>query len=215
MSTKVKSTATVFVVEDDADMRESIKRVLDSVSLPVESYADASEFLKAYKPQRPGCLLVDLRLPGTSGVALLEELRQRGDRLPAVALTAYGEVPSTVRVMRSGAIDVIEKPFRAQALIDRVHEAIELDWRQREDAERRKAATERLQTLTAREREVLGKLYERGDVRSVAKDMGLSIKTVHTHRANMMRKTGTRSTVSLLRLALDAGTACGGKLALN
>ena len=146
---------TVFVVDDDRAMRESLSWLLDSVGLRVRSYATAADFLAEHDPAQPGCLVLDVRMPGMSGLDLQAELARRGVELPTIVITGHAEVSMAVRAVKAGAIDFIEKPFSDQLLLDRVRQALEVDLEAREVRRRREDARRRLATLTAREREVL------------------------------------------------------------
>jgi FixJ family two-component response regulator len=195
---------TVFVVDDDPGMRDSLTWLLKSVGLVVETYASAAALLDVYTPTRPGCLVLDVRLPGMGGLDLLDDLRQRGATLPVIVVTAFGDVRSTVRAMKHGAIDVMEKPAGDQVLIDRVQQALELDRRTRASLARRSDAVARYARLSKREREVV-KLITAGKANKViAAELGLSGKTVEAHRTAIMRKLDVHSVPDLVRLELLA-----------
>lgn len=196
--------ATVFVVDDDPGIRDSLTWLLQSVGLAVETYGSAGEFLDVYVPARPGCLVLDVRLPGMGGLDLLDELRHRGATLPVIVVTAFGEVHSTVRAMKGGAIDVMEKPTRDQVLLDRVQQALELDRCTRASLAKRSDAAVRYARLSKRERQVL-KLITAGKAnKAIAAELGLSAKTIESHRAAIMRKLDVHSTPELVRLELLA-----------
>lgn len=196
--------ATVFVVDDDAATRRSLAWLCESVGLRVESFASAEAFLAACDPERPGCLLLDLRLPGLSGTALQEALAARGVLLPVIIVTGFGAVPSVVAAFRRGAFDYLEKPLSQQLLLDRIQAAIRVDAAQR--AARRTAAERaaRLARLTARERDVLRLLCAGRTAREIGHALGLSPRTVEAHRARCMTKLGARSLAELLRLGCTA-----------
>ena len=200
---------TVFVVDDDPGIRDSVTWLFQSVGLPVETYGSAQTFLDTYVPSRPGCLILDVRLPGMGGLDLLEALRRRGATLPVIVVTAFGEVHSAVRAMKGGAIDVMEKPTRDQVLLDRVQQALELDRRTRATLASRAEAAARYARLSKRELEVLALIIAGKANKVIATELKLSPKTVEAHRAAIMRKLGVHSTAELVRivmLAEDQGT---------
>lgn len=193
---------TVFVVDDDPGIRDSVAWLLQSVKLPVETFATADDFLAAFSPDRPGCLVLDVRLPGKSGLELLDELRQRGSLLPVIVVTAFGEVHSTVRAMKGGALDVMEKPTRDQALLDRVQEALERNQQEREKLAARRQLEQRWARLTNRELQVLEAICGGKANKVIAAELVLSAKTVEAHRAAVMRKLDVHSTAELVRAAM-------------
>jgi two-component system, LuxR family, response regulator FixJ len=196
---------TVFVVDDDRAMRESLSWLLDSVGLHVRSYATAADFLADYDPAQPGCLVLDVRMPGMSGLDLQAELARRGVELPTIVITGHAEVSMAVRAVKSGAIDFIEKPFSDQLLLDRVRQALEMDRQAREVRSRREDARRRLATLTAREREVLNLVVAGRANKEIASELGVSPKTVEVHRAHVMSKMCVDSLAELIRITLLAG----------
>jgi len=195
---------TVFVVDDDPGIRDSVTWLFQSVGLPVETYGSAQKFLDTYVPSRPGCLILDVRLPGMGGLDLLEALRRRGATLPVIVVTAFGEVHSAVRAMKGGAIDVMEKPTRDQVLLDRVQQALELDRRTRATLASHAEAAARYARLSKRELEVLGLIIGGKANKVIATDLKLSPKTVEAHRAAIMRKLGVHSIAELVRIVMLA-----------
>jgi FixJ family two-component response regulator len=195
---------TVFVVDDDPGIRDSARWLLESVGLRVETYDSAQAFLDAYVATRPGCLILDVRLPGMNGLDLLDELRNRGATMPVIVVTAFGEVHSTVRAMKGGAIDVMEKPTRDQVLLDRVHQALEQDRRMRASLASRADAVARYARLSKREVEVLKLIIAGKANKEIAGDLERSTKTVEAHRAAIMRKLGARSIAEVVRIVLLA-----------
>jgi FixJ family two-component response regulator len=193
---------TVFVVDDDAAVRKSLCWLVESVSLPVETFAAAQEFLDAFDPQRAGCLVVDVRLPGMSGLELQEKLAARGSTLPAIVITGHGDVPMAVRAMKGGAIDFLEKPFSDQLLLDRVQQAIRLDSQVRQQRQRQGEVTARLGLLTPREREVLARVVQGKSNKMMASELDISTKTVEAVRARLMRKMEADSVADLVRMSL-------------
>ena len=196
---------TVFVVDDDRAMRESLSWLLDSVGLRVRSYATAADFLAEHDPAQPGCLVLDVRMPGMSGLDLQAELARRGVELPTIVITGHAEVSMAVRAVKAGAIDFIEKPFSDQLLLDRVRQALEIDLEAREVRRRREDARRRLATLTAREREVLDLVVAGKANKEIASALGVSPKTVEVHRAHVMSKMYVDSLAELIRITLLAG----------
>lgn len=195
--------AVVHVVDDEAPIRESLAMLLRSVGLGSRTYANANEFLDAWKPAPAACLVVDVRMPGMSGLELQEALRERNASLPTIIITGHGDVSMAVRAMKSGASDFIEKPFNDQVLLDAVHRALEQSrgsiappGSSRADAEARIA------TLTPREREVMLLIAEGRPNKVVATRLGLSTRTVEVHRAKVMDKLQAKSLAELVRLAI-------------
>jgi len=195
---------TVFVVDDEAVMRDSLRYLIESTGLRVETYADAATFLATIRPDMPGCVILDVRMPGMSGLDLQTELTRRGIDLPAIVVTGHAEVPMAVQAVKAGAIDFIEKPFSDQLLLDRVRQGIELDGRSREARVRRAEANRRLGLLTHREREVLDHVVAGMANKEIAAALQLSPKTVEVHRAHVMEKMKASSVAELVRLSLLA-----------
>jgi len=200
----VADAQTVFVVDDDPGIRDSVRWLLESVGLRVETYDSAQAFLDAYVATRPGCLILDVRLPGMNGLDLLDALRNRGATLPVIVVTAFGEVHSTVRAMKGGAIDVMEKPTRDQVLLDRVHQALELDRHTRASLASRADAVARFARLSRREVEVLKLIIAGKANKVIASELTRSTKTVEAHRAAIMRKLGAHSIAEVVRIVLLA-----------
>ena len=196
---------TVFVVDDDAAIRKSLRFLIESVGLHVETFATAEQFLERYDRRRAGCLLLDVRMPGMSGLHLQDELVVRKVRLPIIIITAYAEVSTAVGALRKGAVDFIEKPFSDQVLLDRVLHAIEIDRRARQAEAEQAVTAERLAQLTVREREVMDGVIVGKANKVIATELGISEKTVESHRARVMKKLGVETLADLIRLALGAG----------
>jgi len=191
---------TVFVVDDDQAMRHSLRWLLQSVGLPVETYATAEEFLAGYSPDRPGCLVLDIRMPGMGGLQLQDELKTRAIRLPIIVITGHAEVPTAVRALKAGAVDFLEKPFSDQLLVDRVRQAIAADQVARAADAQRTAAQGRLALLTVREREVLCRVVDGKANKVIAAELGIVEKTVEAHRSRLMAKLAVDSLAGLIRL---------------
>jgi two-component system, LuxR family, response regulator FixJ len=194
----------VFVVDDDPAMRESLRWLIESIGLTVQTHATAKEFLERYDPANVGCLVLDVRMPGLSGLDLQDELVTRGTILPIIMITGYAEVPMAVRAMKAGAIDFIEKPFSDQDLLDRVRLAIDLSQQVRAANKERAEIFARVARLTPREREVCDRVIAGMSNKVIAKDLGLSTKTVEVHRARLMEKLQASTLADLVRLTLLA-----------
>jgi FixJ family two-component response regulator len=193
--------AVVYVVDDDPSMRRSLDSLLRSVGHDVRLFSSAQEFMQAERPDAPGCLVLDVRLPGMSGLAFQEELAKAGVALPIIFITGHGDVPMTVRAMKAGAAEFLTKPFDDQVLIDAIHAAIECDCARRRDAARLAALKARYDELTERERQVM-KLVVAGRVnKQMAAELGLSLVTVKVHRGQVMRKMLAKSVAELVRMA--------------
>jgi len=193
--------AVVFVVDDDPSMRRSLDTLLRSVGLDVQLFSSAQEFMPAKRPDVPGCLLLDVRLPGMSGLTFQEELAKTGIALPIIFVTGHGDVPMTVRAMKAGAVEFLTKPFDDQVLLDAVQAAIERDRARRQQAAGLTALKRRYEELTAREKEVM-KLVVAGRVnKQIAASLGLSVVTVKVHRGQVMRKMLAKSVAELVRMA--------------
>lgn len=202
--------STVFVVDDDEAVRNSLRFLLKSVGLATQTMASAREFLDSYKPQQPGCLVLDVRMPGMSGLELQQQLNLRGAVIPVIFITGHGDVPMAVEAMQQGAFDFLQKPFRDQDLIDRIQRALERDSRSRTTLAQHTKIRERLDSLTEREREVLTLITRGMPNKVMAAELGVSQRTVEIHRARIMEKSGAPSLAQLVRMVLDAESAGGG-----
>ena len=196
---------TVFVVDDDASTRELLAWLMTRNELQVEAYADAVSFLAAYRPERPGCLVLDLNMPGMSGLDLQRALKDQGVVLPVIFLSGGADVPKAVRAVREGAVDFIEKPFDYKQVVERVRECIARDAAQRGEREVRSARASRLAQLTTREREVLDLVVAGKLNREIAETLDISIKTVEAHRARLMEKLEVGSVAELVQAVVAAG----------
>jgi FixJ family two-component response regulator len=196
--------AIVFVVDDDPSVRTGLARLLKSVGLTAATFASAPEFLEKAPPEKPGCVIVDLRLPAMSGLELQEQLKARSLSLPIIFLTAFGTVPTSVRAMKAGAIDFLEKPVDDQTLIDAVFRALELDRAQRVKQAEIQAVLDRFKSLTPREVEVFRLIITGKLNKQVAYDLNTSEKTIKVHRARILEKMHCQSLAELVRLAEKA-----------
>jgi two-component system response regulator TtrR len=193
----------VYVVDDDEALRDSLKFLLESAGYRAETLASAEDFLSVNRPAPGSCIVLDVRMPGMSGIELQYELARRGSTLPIIFLTGHGDVPMAVGAVKRGAFDFIEKPFEDERLLGLVAEALKLDAAERARHARRLTAAARLGTLTPREREVLDCVIEGKLNKRVAEELRISVKTVEAHRARLMDKLGVDSIAQLVRLAID------------
>jgi FixJ family two-component response regulator len=197
----MRSNPIVFLIDDDAAVRDAIRDLLFSVGHMVESFASAEEFLARRDPQASGCLVLDVRLPGTSGLELQKRLLAQKDRIPIIFISGYGDVPMAVQVMKAGAVDFLQKPFREQELLECVQAALRRDQHLRESEEQVSGVLTGYRSLTKREREIM-KLVVTGQInKQIAALVGLSEVTVKIHRAQVMHKMGTPSLADLVRAA--------------
>ena len=196
---------TVFVVDDDEAVRTSLKLLLRSVGLPVETAASAQEFLDRFDAERPGCLVLDIRMPGLSGLELQERLNAMHAMIPVVFITGHGDVPMAVEAMQHGAVDFIQKPFRDQDLLDRINQALEKDRDNRAGLRERDNIRARIADLTPREKEVLDLVAAGKANKVIASDLEVSQRTVEIHRARVMEKMKASSLAHLVRMVIAAG----------
>jgi FixJ family two-component response regulator len=197
--------AMVFVVDDDAPMRESLKNLMRSVGLRVEAFASAQEFLRSTRPEVPSCLVLDVRLPGLSGLDLQRQMAE-GDRdMPIIFITGHGDIPMTVQAMKAGAVEFLTKPFRDQELLDAIQQALERDRQARLQRARNEALRRRYRVLTPREREVMALVVAGLLNKQIAGELGTSEASVKVHRQHVMEKMGAGSLAALVRMADQLG----------
>ena len=197
--------ATVYVVDDDPSVRAGLSRLLQSMGLTVNTFASAREFLEQAVSEEPGCLIVDLRMPAMNGLELQEQLMTRNLNLPVIFLTGYGTVPASVRAMKRGAVDFLEKPVDDQVLLDAIYQALEKDRDNRRNQAEVKFIQDRLKSLTPREYEVFTLITTGLLNKQVAYELGTAEKTIKVHRARIMEKMHCESLAQLVRLAEKAG----------
>jgi two-component system, LuxR family, response regulator FixJ len=200
-------TPTVFIIDDDDAVRNSLRLLLKSVGLAAVALPTAQEFLSKYDPQQPGCLVLDVRMPGMSGLELQEQLNVRGAVIPVIFITGHGDIPMAVEAMQQGAFDFLQKPFRDQDLIDRIQRALAKDQSNRAELQEKTRVRERFETLTPREREVLNLVASGKPNKIMAADLSVSQRTVEIHRARVMEKMHASSLAQLVRMVMDLNAA--------
>ena len=194
---------TVFVIDDNLGVRNSLRALMKSAGLAVETYESGEEFLAAYDPERPGCLVLDVRLrAGASGLDVQDELRARKATLPIIVLTGHGNVPTSVRALKAGAVDFLQKPVPPKVLVERIRAAIEADRHARDTATEHDDVRSRAARLTPREREVMKLLVDGKTTKEIAYDLHLSARTVEAHRRTVLRKMNVTSAAQLVRVVI-------------
>lgn len=205
MTAKIPSEV-VFVVDDDASMRDAISRLMNAVGLTVQTFASARAFLNRRVPDVPGCLVLDVRLPGLSGLDLQREMVERGIHIPVVFITGHGDIPMSVQAMKAGAVEFLTKPFRDQDLLDAVRLGIELDRKEREERAELAELRDCVRQLTQREHEVMSLVVSGFLNKQIALQLGTSEKTVKIHRSQVMRKMHASSLADLVIMSQKLGT---------
>jgi FixJ family two-component response regulator len=194
-------SAVVFVIDDDPSMRGAIEDLVGSVGLQVRAFASPQDFLQSQLPEVPGCLVLDVRLPGVSGLAFQKDLAKLGVTLPVIFITGHGDIPMSVRAMKAGAVEFLTKPFHDQELLDAIHTAIERDRERRREAVLVAELQERYATLTERERQIMALVVVGRANKQIAAELNLSEMTVKVHRGQVMRKMHAGSLPELVRMA--------------
>lgn len=198
------SEATVFIVDDDDAVRDSLRLLVKSLKVKAETFSSASKFLEQFDPKRPGCIVLDIRMPGMSGLELQKRLHDMGAIIPIIFITGHGDVPMAVHAMQAGAIDFIQKPFRDQDLIDRIQLAIGQDERMRKNLSDLRVIRKRVESLTPREHEVMRMVVDGKANKVIAMDLGLSERTVEIHRSRVMSKMHADSLAQLVQMVVRA-----------
>jgi FixJ family two-component response regulator len=198
---KSAGVPTVFIIDDDRGMRQAVQDLVESVGLRAESFATALEFLSRQTPSEPSCLVLDVRLPQMSGLDFQRRLTEIGLQIPIIFITAHGDVPMSVRALKSGAVEFLTKPFRDQELLDAIQQALQRDRAAREQQAEVAGLHGRYEALTAREREVMGLVVSGMLNRQIASKIGASEATVKIHRGNVMQKMHAGSLIDLVRIA--------------
>lgn len=199
----MQDTETVFIIDDDDEVRNALRRLMVSIGLNVAVFASANEFLEQFDAEVPGCILLDVRMPGMSGLALQEHLQTFPVSPPVIIITGHGDVPMAVQAIQNGAIDFIQKPFNDQLLLESIHKAIEIDARQRGKASRKAEIQQRINLLTVRETEVMEQVVSGKRNKVIAFDLGITQSTVEAHRAKVMEKMQAKTLSDLMRMLLS------------
>ena len=200
-----KRKPTVYIVDDDDGMRRALNILMTTVGYQPAAFAGPREFLAKYDPSQPSCLVLDVRMPEMSGLEVQQHLNRNGSMLPIILVSGHGDIPMAVQAMKDGAFDFLQKPFRDQDLLDRINGALKLDAENRASVDRLADLTQRSDSLTPREREVMALVVDGKANKVIAIDLGLSERTVEIHRANVMEKMGARSVAHLVKMHLMLG----------
>jgi FixJ family two-component response regulator len=190
-------------VDDDDGMRRALSLLLNTVGFTTAAFASPADFLDKFKADSAGCLVLDIRMPGMSGLELQQHLNRMGSMLPVIFITGHGDVPMAVQAMKEGAFEFVQKPFRDQDLLDRINHALELDKENRSSLARRADVLHRVESLTPREKQVMAFVVDGAANKVIAIDLGLSERTVEIHRAKVMEKMGARSVAHLVKLQMS------------
>ncbi len=215
MLAKALIPPVVHIVDDDGDMRDSLTYLLRAEGIEVQVYSSPAEFQAVYRPERPGCLLLDVRMPGLSGLELYERLLNEGIRVPVIFMTAYADVPMAVKGLKLGALEFFEKPFPRETLIERLQSAIAFDRAQRLDADKWSAVARRIDSLSPREREVLEAVLGGQSNRVIAERLDVTERTVELRRASLLKKLEVTSTVELVHLMTEFQLVSGSRNRTN
>jgi two-component system, LuxR family, response regulator FixJ len=200
---QASSTATVYVVDDDDSMRRALALLLNTVGHKTATFANPKEFLEKFESDNAGCLVLDIRMPGMSGLELQQHLNRTGSMLPVIFITGHGDVPMAVQAMKEGAFEFVQKPFRDQDLLDRINHALVQDAQNRSTLAQRADVVRRLESLTSREHQVLDMVVDGAANKVIAIDLDLSERTVEIHRARVMEKMSAKSVAHLVKLKMS------------
>ena len=205
MTKDSKRKPVIYIVDDDDGMRRALTVLTTAVGYQPEAFARPAEFLSKYDANQAGCLVLDVRMPEMSGLEVQQQLNRSGALIPVILITGHGDIPMAVQAMKDGAFDFLQKPFRDQELLDRINAALKQDAQNRESVDRLADLRQRAQSLTPREREVMGHVVDGKANKVIAIDLGLSERTVEIHRANVMEKMAARSVAHLVKMHLTLG----------
>ena len=206
MTTKeTKRKPVIYIVDDDDGMRRALTVLMTTVGYQPIAFARPAEFLAKYDPNQAGCVVLDVRMPEMSGLEVQQQLNRNGALIPVILITGHGDIPMAVQAMKDGAFDFLQKPFRDQELLDRINAALKQDAQNRESVDRLADLRQRAESLTPREREVMGHVVDGKANKVIAIDLGLSERTVEIHRANVMEKMAARSVAHLVKMHLTLG----------
>jgi len=194
---------TVYVVEDDEAVRDSLELLLKSDGKPVKTYESANAFLKDYSDKMAGCIVLDIRMPGMDGMELQKKLNEKHSILPIIFVTGHGDVPMAVDAMKEGAVDFIQKPYREEALLEKIEAALEQDLEQRKTLDEKQEIIRRVKSLTPREAEIMDRMIAGQANKVIAIELEISQRTVEIHRSRVMHKMGTHSLAHLVRMVLS------------
>ncbi|MEE3170658.1 MAG: response regulator FixJ [Pseudomonadota bacterium] len=194
---------TVFVVEDDEAVRDSLELLLKSDGKPVKTYESATAFLKDYSDKMAGCIVLDIRMPGMDGMELQKKLNEKHSILPIIFVTGHGDVPMAVDAMKEGAVDFIQKPYREEALLEKIEAALKQDLEQRKSLDEKQEIIRRIKSLTPREHEIMDRMIAGQANKVIAIELEISQRTVEIHRSRVMHKMGTHSLAHLVRMVLS------------
>lgn len=194
---------TVYVVEDDEAVRDSLELLLKSDGKPVKTYESATEFLKDYSDKMAGCIVLDIRMPGMDGMELQKKLNEKHSILPIIFVTGHGDVPMAVDAMKEGAVDFIQKPYREEALLEKIEAALAQDLEQRKSLDEKQEIIRRVKSLTPREHEIMDRMIAGQANKVIAIELEISQRTVEIHRSRVMHKMGTHSLAHLVRMVLS------------
>lgn len=206
MTTTTTPQPTVYIVDDDLATRKSLRWLVETLGVPVQTFHCAVSFLDAYDPSMPGCLVLDMMMPGMSGLELQKELLHRGIDIPVIVLTGYADVSTAVVTLKNGAVEFLEKPFNDDVLLEQIRKALALDTLRRSQRGAREVVHERMGRLTPREREILDLVVEGLSSKEIAGRLTVSFKTVEAHRAKVMRKMEAESVAQLVRIVVSSNT---------
>jgi two-component system, LuxR family, response regulator FixJ len=197
---QLKTQPTVYIVDDDQATRKSLRWLVETLGVPVQTFHSGTSFLDSYDPSQPGCLVLDVMMAGLSGLEIQRELNERQFQIPVIVLTGYGDVPTAVRALKNGAVEFLEKPFDGEALLQQIRRALELDCSRRREHEAGEEVRQRLARLTPREAEILKLVVDGLSSKEIAAQLKVSFKTVEAHRAKIMRKMEANGVAQLVRM---------------